>query len=380
MKKIAFLFILISFLACQNERQKPIPEGMDYNDWISKEIQKEMESENIPALSIGIIRDSKIAALKNFGVMKRDHTAPVDSRSIYQIASQTKTLTGIIVNNLLSEGKLQLNEPINTYLSDVLSEEAKQRFKAITVQHILNHTAGFPRSASLVSRERKGNDYWIKGYSEENLIKDLNQMELDYKVGKKWNYSNFAYAIIGYICEKASGEDYNTLFQKYIINPYNLKDTAIKLSPEQSTRMATPYSKDNREVETKAFVMGKLSPASAAFSSIEDLTNLMLKQLKAYQLYEDNGTKDFLILTENTAQTGMVKNLDYGFGLFRMTQDNGIIYGHGGDIDGFACEYRFCPKQGVGLVFLSSSGGDWIEELFEDALMQLIKYESEKKR
>ena len=388
MKNITLIFLgLVFFFACKQnsinylvkkeQQSTSIKAGETFDDWLSNKIQKTMKENDIPAISIGIIRDGKLEINKGFGIMQRGMDQKVDGKTIYQIGSLSKTFTGIIANNLILEGKLDPENSINTYMQSILSEEANTMYQKVKLKNLLNHTAGIPRSASLVSRERVGNNYWINGYAKENLYEDINNLKLVRAPGTKWEYSNFAYAIVGYICEQASGESYETLLKKYVTDKFDMQNTCIHLNADQQKLIATPYMKEDRFQETKAFVMGELTPASALFSNVEDLSKLMVEQLSVYKSLEDSNQPNPLMLTNDAVPTGMIEGLNYGIGLFENVDKMGTSYGHGGDIDGFACDYRFTSDQNSGIVILTSSGGRWIRGFVDEIFNQLRAMDSE---
>ncbi len=374
--------LVISSASCAEPQQNSPPattlEREAIHDWIRTRINAVMDEHDIPALSVGIVQEGHVTFLEGFGVMTRGTNLKVDDRSIYQIASQSKMLTGIIANNLIEEGKLDLETRLTSYLPLGISAEARQRLKNVTVKQVLQHTAGIPGDACSLYRERSNGDFWIRGYSEDELIADINSMVLEFAPGSKWSYSNSGYAIAGYVCEQASGKSYAALLREYVTDPYAMGSTGVTVDEQQQRRVATPYRTDDRRVETKEFIMGKATPASSIYSSTRDLSNLAARQIQAYRLHESKGISGPLIVTENAASTGGDDNSRYGYGLFEKEDDYGTRYFHGGDADGFASGYALSPQENVGLVLLTSSGGRWFGRLETEIFSKLTNRPYEK--
>lgn len=350
--------ILLFFVSCANSSKAPRS--------IEERIQYTLADNNIPSLSIGVVKNGKIELLKGYGTFSREDRTIVTENSIFQIASQSKMFTGIIANNLILEGKLDIDKPISEYIPNGIALSAKDVLSKVTMRHILNHTAGIPSDACSVYRERKEGEAWLNGYSKTELIKDINQLKLDFEPGTKFQYSNSGYAIAGFILEQVSGLSYEALLRKYLADAYNLKNTIVNLNSVQTSSLVTPYKKDKREIATKPSNMGMATPASAVYSDVRDLTNILKAQIKAYR---QNETTNPLMLTHTTSSMG--NGLDYGFGLIKETKEDNIKYGHGGDADGFACEYFFNPNENAGVVILTSSGGSWVGELANSILKNL---------
>lgn len=366
MKKLIWVvFIVISLCACksgsnQNGNDTSVQKELSpvQISWIRNKVDSTMASNNIPALSVGIISNGKLSYVEGFGNINRESNIKVDGNTLYQIGSDTKKFTAIIVNNLVSEGKLNLDEPIATYLQDVLTSDGRQTVSGITLRTLLHHTSGIPNREP--SNKRIDGDPMLVEFTAEDITNDLNSMKLDFEPGTKFGYSNFGYAIAGFICEIVTGQDYSVLIKKYITDKYNLPYTVIYPDQNQLKLVAEPYRKDDRNIKSEPWKMGKMTPAGGIYSNIFDLSKLMIAQIEAYRDFHKIGkTDDPLLLTENDG----IEESHYGFGLSKTIDETGTRIGHGGDMDGYASGYVFMPDNNLGLIMLTSSGGKWFGQL-----------------
>jgi CubicO group peptidase (beta-lactamase class C family) len=310
------------------------------DEWISKKVDSTLKINSIPALSIGIIRNGKLSYYEGFGFKERGINTKVNENSLYQIGSDTKKFTAIIVMNLVSEDKMKLNESIVTYLPNSITNMAKSKLKNITIKTLLLHRSGIPYIAPSI--QRIDGDSMLIEYTEKDLVKDLNEIKLEFEPDTDFGYTNFGYAIIGYLCENSSGLEYAALVKKYIAEKYNMKNTFIFPNNQQLSSIVTPYRKDDRNIKSQPWKMGKMTPAGGVYSSISDLSKLMIAQIEAYREFYESGSKDNpLILTEN----GDIEGSHYGFGMGKTVDETGTRYGHGGDLDGYASAYVFLPKK-----------------------------------
>ena len=278
----------------------------------------------------------------------------MDGKTLYQIGSDTKKLTAIIAKSLVLDGYLGFDTPIVTYLADVLTAEARERLKEITIRHLLQHRSGVPYREP--THRRIDGDPMLVPYTEKDLIHDLNTMELVAEPGTDSGYSNFGYAIAGYVCERASGESYGALLRKYVTQKYRMRYSGVDQSENQLGLIAVPYRKDNRMIKSQPWNMGKLTPGGGVYSNIFDSAKLMIAQLAAYRENAETADEGHpLILTDQHEEEGRY----YGLGLGKTVYDYGVRYGHGGDLDGYASAYLFSPEHNGGLLFLTSSGGRW---------------------
>jgi CubicO group peptidase (beta-lactamase class C family) len=359
----SFFVVLIFLLPAQVNAQERSENAE--NEKLAFIIDSTMKANNIPSLVVGIVRYGKLSFTAGFGYEDRESSVSVDNNSLFQMGSDTKKFTAILVNNLVAEGKLRLNEPIPTYLKSHLTPGNQQKLAEVTIGKLLQHQAGIPNREP--SNKRVDGDPMTIELTEDSMINDLNTMKLDFQPGTRFSYSNFGYAIAGYICEKVSGQSYAALIKKYITDKYQMPNTVIYLTPEQYKMIAWPYRKNNRNLKSKPWTMGKMTPAGGIYSNVNDISRLMIAQIQVYQNYAESKQKgDPLILTENKEEG------HYGFGLARVSDSLGVHYGHGGDLDGYASGYVFVPDTGLGLILLCSSGGRWFARLEKQLLTQLI--------
>ncbi|MEM8896801.1 MAG: serine hydrolase domain-containing protein [Bacteroidota bacterium] len=309
------------------------------------------EAEELPSLSVGVLLPGRAPIFINRGYHDRSEKKEVDEHSIYQIASLSKMMAGVIANNLLLEGEIKLEQPITDFLPASISDKTRQKLSVISFRELLHHRAGLPRNAK-VGYKRKDGDPYLYEYTEEDLLQELAKLKLKKDPG--YRYSNFGYGLLGYLLERAKETSYEELLTSYVFEPTGMEETFYTL-PLDNPQLVTAYRKENRQIPTKGWVMGKLSPATTVSTTMADLLRLMRAQLQAYRKYNETQEVSSLMVSSDTevAYEGIG---DYGFGMFSWASGD---FGHGGDVDGFASNYSIHPKENFGVAMLTSSGGRW---------------------
>ncbi len=345
------------------------------NDWVARKYRTIAEQENIPALSVGIIYDGEEIGYFNYGTRSRDSTVAIDENTLFQIASLSKTLTGIATQSLIAEGRLDIRQPIATYLPDILEPAAQRTLSNPTLGQLLQHSSGIITDDCTLYRDRKEGEPWLGGYSRAQLVADINAITLDGGTESgaepEFVYSNCGYAIVGLIDEIATGRSYAQLLHDRVTSKFGMPDTVVNLSEAQQHRLALPYRKDDRMIATRASDMGAGTPGSGVYSTVSDLLTLQVHQIHAYREFADNGKKSELLLTENTSP-GPRPHMRYGSGMIVFDHPTAKIYLHDGDADGFAGAYGFSPEHNIGVVLQTSSGGPWVPESVVETLIGLI--------
>jgi len=345
MKK-QFIFLSFLFLFSFKMTAQKIAEAETLVDTYVKKY-------NIPAVNVAVVINGEMNFIQR-GVYSRKTSKKIDKNAIFQIGSLSKMFTGIIVKSLVAEGKMDLNASIVDYLPKAMTEKTINKLRPITLRDVLHHRSGLPRSSKVILKNKKGNDAYLYGYTEEHFYEDLHKLKLKSKPGEEFRYSNLGYGLVGYMAESATGMSYEELLQKYVSVPFGLKNTST-LRPSQN--LVQPYRKDNREVETQAWNLGKCVAGGGIYMSIDDISKLLKQQMSVYQNQETSSP--LYVTKDKRPDTGIA----YGFGLFDF--DNGD-FGHDGDLDGFASNYWLRPEAKMGFTFLTSSGGNWTHPLHID--------------
>lgn len=326
---------------------------------------------HIPAIVVGIVENGKIVKFISRGVVSKKSNLIVDENSIFQIASTSKTLTGIICKSLELEGIIDLDRTISEYLHGNLTDETENVYSKVTLRNVVNHRSGLGRS--------------MYAYSEKDILQSLSETDLEFEPNKKYQYSNFGYALLTLILENETGKSYEQLLKEYVSDKYELpKLYADKISVDQNS-LVTPYWKDFRFLEGKTYDFGVQVGASGVFTNAKTLAELMVYQVKDYQLFDSLKNTSPLILTHPKAETWDSLNF-YGYGLFefnyKINEKSQKIHKnleHGGDADGFACIYDFFPEYEAGMIILTSSGGKWLQEMSRQMNTNLINRNYEQK-
>lgn len=106
---------------------------------VDSHLRKKMVQGRIAGLELAVIRNGKLDRTASYGYANLDFNIPVTPHTVFNVASITKAITGIAVMQLVETGKLNLDEPIATYLPDL-----PPRWRTVTARQLLSHTSGLP--------------------------------------------------------------------------------------------------------------------------------------------------------------------------------------------------------------------------------------------
>jgi len=180
-----------------------------------------------------IAREGKVLLRGAYGEADRDKHIANSIDTSFDLASTGKVFTGIAVAQLVSEGKLSYDEPIEKYLPDYPNRSAASE---ITLRELLTHTSGL---ADIFSKPRpqtplrRLSDYYPL-FANEPLL---------FEPGKGQSYSNTGFLVASMVVEAVSGEEFRHYLQRHIFDVAGMHSTGWS-RPHDAAR---PYTRDNAD-------------------------------------------------------------------------------------------------------------------------------------
>ncbi|MFG1784439.1 serine hydrolase domain-containing protein [Rhodococcus oryzae] len=265
------------------------------------------------------------------GVGDRITAEQIPDGAQVRIGSVTKTFVASIVMQLVDEGKIELDAPIDRYLPGALVAEGVDP-GAITVRQLLQHTSGLPE----YSDDPRITQTYL-GSGEQFTRQDLLAMAMahpaQFRAGERMKYTNTNYLVNGMLVEKVTGNTVEDELASRITGPLGLTDTYLPGTGEKQIRGRHPsgYEADGDTiVEMTATEPSGPWAAGAMVSSGADLT-AFLRALVEGRLTSETSW-EAMTSTVPMDQPGM----SYGLGLMSAKLSCGkVFWGHSGDIPGF---------------------------------------------
>ena len=184
-----------------------------------------MREHDLPGAGVAIARRGRLVYARGFGYADIDKREPVQPDSLFRIASLSKPVTAVAVLQLVEAGKLTLD----TRVVDVLKVRAPRgkrrdpRLRAVTIRHLLQHTAGWDRSKSfdpMFRSARIAKELRVPAPAgPQHVIRYMFGKRLDFDPGERMAYSNFGYCMLGRVIEKLTGRSYEDHVQRSVLAP-----------------------------------------------------------------------------------------------------------------------------------------------------------------
>jgi CubicO group peptidase (beta-lactamase class C family) len=169
-----------------------------------------------------------------FGEARRDLHRPSDANTSYNWASITKTMTAIAILQLRDRGRLSLDDPAVLYLPELRQvHDEYGPVDAITIRHLLTHSAGFRNPTWPWDCDDTANCDWqpFEPTRWTQVAAMLPYTHIAFIPGSRWSYSNLGYVFLGQIIERLSGDEFEVYLDKNILKPLAMTASYFDRSP-----------------------------------------------------------------------------------------------------------------------------------------------------
>jgi len=181
-----------------------------------------------------LVRGSQPAETLSFGEANTETHSRVDEATAYNWASITKTLTAIAILQLRDRGKLSLDDPAVLYVPELRQvHNGFGSIDAITIRHLLSHSAGFRNPTWPWDCDDSSNCDWqpFEPTKWAQVAAMLPYTHIAFAPGTRWSYSNLGYVFLGQIIERISGDDFEVYIDKNILKPLGMTESYFDRAP-----------------------------------------------------------------------------------------------------------------------------------------------------
>lgn len=345
------------------------------------------EKNNFPGMSFGLVVDNQVIYSGGYGYTDLANKIKASGKSLFRIASMSKSVTTMAVLKLRDEGKLRLDDPAYLYIPELkamplLTKDAP----AITIRNLMTHTAGFPEDNPWGDRQLDGKD--------EELINLIKSGISDSNVpGVQYEYSNLGFAMLGKIIGNVTGIPYQQYINENILKPLGMDHTLWEYSKAPADLLAHGYRWEEGQWKEEALLHdGTYGAMGGILTSIEDFGKYMAFHLSAWPAKNDEETgpvkrssvremqmpwvfnnQNAKFKYPNGRECALVSSYGYGLRTSRDCQER-VFTGHTGGLPGFGSQWWIMPEYGIGVIAngnLTYAGMNTINFAVMDTLISL---------
>ena len=315
----------------------------------------------LPGVAAGVVHGDELAWSGGYGFADVAARREPDARTLYRIASITKTFTGTAIMQLRDDGKLHLDDPAVAYLPEL--KDAASPFgliETVTVRRLLSHESG-------LMGDPPGTD-WTKDVYESSPAVNLGRVaEIGTRVppNTQQKYSNLGYQLLGEIVGRVSGVPYEAYVRANILEPLGLTSTSFGPLPDDlAKRAAVGYR--GRWMTDEFTPADRLKDFPAAegglWSCVEDLARWL-----SAQFAEGGGERGGAQILAGRTLEEMHKprylgddawTTAWGIAWYAVRKDDKVWIQHSGGLPGFISNACFRAPEKVGAIALLNGIAD----------------------
>ncbi|MDJ0706105.1 MAG: serine hydrolase domain-containing protein [Leptolyngbyaceae cyanobacterium MO_188.B28] len=315
-------------------------------------VEEQMQRLNIPGVSLAIVEGDQIVHLRGFGQARPNGGAP-SPQTPFILGSTTKSFTALAVMQLVEAGKIELDSPLQRYLSWFRVADS-QASAQITVRHLLSQISGLPGAPGMITLANLDDSPG----AAERQARALSTLKLTRPVGAAFEYSNLNYNLLGLVVAAASGESYADYIQNHIFAPLEMRHsyTAQTMAKQNGLAVGHRYwFTFPQAMPNLVFPQGSL-PTGGLISSAEDMAHYLIAHLNGgrhgeAQILSPEGIAELHRGRVAAVEMGVAMG-QYGMGWFITEFDQTKTVWHHGALPDFSSYMALLPAQQKGLVIL----------------------------
>lgn len=300
---------------------------------IDRIVTAEIAAQGIPGYSLAIgLHDGSIFA-KGYGLADVENFVPVTPNTVFRLASISKPITAVAVMQLVEQGKIKLDAPIQQY---VPMFPAKRW--TITVRHLLSHTSGVRHYQSLA--EINSTRHYTNLVDTLEIFKDS---PLLFEPGTQFSYTTYGFNLLGIAVETASGERFVDYIRKHIFEPVGINsiqaDDVYRIIPHR----ARGYRRNHGQLENCALAdTSNKIPGGGLVGTPSDLVRFAIALMQGKLLKPETVN---LMFTPQKLANG--KQTEYGLGWAVKLEDGKKWVWHSGGQQGVSTLLLLSPEKQV---------------------------------
>lgn len=314
-------------------------------------VEQSMRAYQVPSISLALVKGDRVVWMAAFGQMNRARAVAADSETAYVTGSIFKVVVATAIMQLVDEGKLDLDAPVNRYIKGSEIPNPFDKEVPLTVRHLLSHHGGVPNGAQII-------DLWERRLptSVEDIVKK--KVKVTTKPGTKFQYSNYAYTFNGWLLGKITGSSFDAAMGQRILGPLDMKHTVFEPTPALCENLAIPYQRAllGKSLSPTARTRLDCYPAGDVYSTPTDMAHFLIMHLNGGKYAGKQVLSSRSVAEMARPQFGK-KDERSPVGLGWMLDGDGEhrILWHNGAVPGFYTQMGIQPSKGTGVVLFCNA-------------------------
>jgi CubicO group peptidase (beta-lactamase class C family) len=339
----------------------PVTPTQDLNAFstqLDDQMPQWLQQYHVPGVAVALVRNGGVVWSKGYGIADEARGLPITNDTVFQVASISKAVTAWGVMRLVEKGHLNLDAPVEEYLTRWHLPPSSYDAKGVTIRRLLSHSAGLS----------------VQGYPglppeeplpslEESLSGNnggAGSVRIQMEPGTQFKYSGGGYTLLQLVIEEVTGDSFSNFMQREVLDPLGMNHSSFEWRDDLRPATATGYSFNKKPYPNYLFTE---KAAAGLYTTAPDLARFV-----AAEMVGPNGEPAGRGIIAPTTLTKMYTPVvqlqgmemllgeSMGLGHFIETLPDGTkAISHGGGNQGWQLEFMTLPEQREGIVILTNS-------------------------
>jgi CubicO group peptidase (beta-lactamase class C family) len=340
-----------------------------------------MRRARIPGLSLGLLGGGKRLFARGYGYRDREARLPATERTVYGIASMTKSFTALAILRLEEEGALRVTDPVSRHLPEFRTSDPRGT-RRIALHHFLTHSSGLPPLPSIyytsgrsIARDPPYDPKVARraGVDPDHAPIDTYEEVMEYLAheryrllglpGQYFSYSNEGFGLLAAVIERASGRTYESFLEEEVFRPAGMRSTTFDPGimfrfPEVTTLYSPNWKRGKGPLVASQewWEDTCLRAAGAIRSNVEDLLGYLELYLREGRVGRERIISPKSLRKMLRPHIEVRPGLYYGYGIAVRPDFHGTLLAfHDGGLKGVSSQFAVAPNAGVAGTVLANA-------------------------
>ena len=335
---------------------------------VDKKVPELMKKKNVPGMALAILDNNKFVFKKSYGFSNLKKETPIAFSTGFNIGSISKLFTAFAIMKLVEEGKIELNAPVENYLTRWKLPNSQYDNSKITIRHLLGHTAGASVHGYPGFNDKKRLPTLETSLNGKSPARANEKVAIITEPQTEFKYSGGGYTILQLVIEEVTNLSFEKYMNRTIFKPLKMKNTSFKITNRLLKKSATPYNELKKEVP---FVHFTAKAAAGLQTTLDDFMIFTNEILNNYRLL----SREYVDIMASVSELSP-KDYRYGLGMKILQLGKVKLKGHSGTNSGWQAAFFMDFKNKNGLIMMTN--GDNGDAVLKNTLMIWAKTKYQK--
>ncbi|AOT08677.1 serine hydrolase [Pseudoalteromonas luteoviolacea] len=339
-------------------------------------VEKAMDKLNIPGVALAVVSSNKVLYAKGHGVQSIETNTPVDTDTLFQVASISKSFRTAALALLVDEGKLSWDDKVIDHLPHFQMYDPWVT-REFTIRDLLTHRSGLPLGAGDLLQ-------WPDAHATpDEVIAALKYLKPTSSFRTEYSYNNLMYTVAEEVIRVVSKMPWDQYVEKALISPLKMngcvaspkrimqKDKRAMPHMEVNGQLKTTFFKDDEHINCDVAGMAKWAKMFLSKGKLPD-GQVLITEEQQQEMWKPVTLQKVSYIDQKYAQTHFQA---YGLG-WRLKDFHGHLHvSHGGAVQGMTSHIAFLPEKGIAVIALTNQWSRAAQGLTATILEHYIEQE-----